>query len=165
MSKRFISLPIKNYFRIVFLGIIILQVLICCLWCIDNWGIVPSYGDCIDYLLRAKPLLAHKIRPFSLALIIRICQELVGETYRVHMLYSVQMLLAFTAFWLISGTLLPQCSKKIRALITLIVGTNPLVVHFNYTITPDSLAMSFTLLTLYFLWKLCTKKEGTHIYI
>lgn len=158
----------KIYIQIFFSILFILQLVICIKWIINNWGLIPSYGDSEDYILRSNPLIIHNIRPFTLPLLIRFSQEIGGKTYFPPILFSIQTILTFISIWFISGALLPNISKKCRGIITILVGTNPLIMHFNHSIVPDSLAMSCTLLALYFLWKFCTKKQyntNSYIYI
>ncbi|WP_180373264.1 hypothetical protein [Lawsonia intracellularis] len=137
-------------------------------WISNNWGLIPSYGDSEDYILRSNPLVIHNIRPFTLPLLICFSQEIGGKTYFPPILFSIQTTLTFISIWFISGALLPNVSKKSRGIITILVGTNPLIMHFNHSIVPESLAMSCTLLALYFLWEFCTKKQyptNSYIYI
>lgn len=158
----------RKYNQILFSILFILQIALCCKWVVNNWGIIPSYGDSEDYILRSNPLLIHNIRPFTLPLIIRFSQALGGKEYFPYILFCIQIALTFMSVWFTVCILLPNISKKIRGVITILVGTNPLIMHFSHAIVPDAFAMSLTLLTLCFLWELCTKRLYTtnkYIYI
>lgn len=155
----------KKNIQIVFLVLVILQVLFCFFWAFENLGVMPLYGDSSDYIYRANPLLIHKIRPFTLPLIIRLSQELVGQTYFLHLLFIIQTSITFISIWLVAGVFLPTIKTYLKTIIVVVVGTNPLIMHFNYTVTPDSLAGSLTLLALYFLWRIyTTTKFNIYIY-
>lgn len=134
-----------------FILLILAQTALCLSWAADNFGVVPAYGDSSDYIERAKILAVHKLRPFTLPLVLHLCME-ASKSNAMYFLFLVQTGLALTTLWLLLGILASGRHGVDKLLLFLAVGTNPLLTHFNFAVMPDSLAMSFSILAAVALW-------------
>jgi hypothetical protein len=144
--------------RRILAALILFQAALGLAWAIDNFGVIPAYGDTSDYLKRAETLEAHVLRPFTLPLLLRICRELGGAAYEAHLLFILQTCLSLAAVRQLAGVILPKRGKDVTWLVVPAVGLNPLLMHFNFTATPDALAMSLSLLAATSAWKCCTPR-------
>jgi hypothetical protein len=143
--------------RRILAALILLQAALGLAWAVDNFGVIPAYGDTSDYLKRAETLEAHVLRPFALPLLLRICRELGGAAYWAHLLFTLQTCLSLAAVRQLAGVILPKRVKDVTWLAVPAVGLNPLLMHFNFTVLPDALAMSLSLLAATSAWKCCTQ--------
>lgn len=125
-------------------------------WTVYNASVIPSYGDTIDYLARARTLHVDQYRTILYPAFLRIGGVVrygVGKPSTA-VVYAIQWgaMAASTGLFaaaLANGlSVFRGCRRASAALVlatVALVATNPLVAHFAFSLMSDSLATSFTM--------------------
>lgn len=125
-------------------------------WMVYNASVIPSYGDTIDYLARARTLHVDQYRTILYPAFLRwggVVRHGVGEPSTA-VVYAVQWsaVAASTGLFaaaLANGLGVFRAGRRTAAAVVLatvaLVATNPLVAHFAFSLMSDSLAASLTM--------------------
>ncbi|MGH7335501.1 MAG: hypothetical protein ACREKS_22705, partial [Candidatus Rokuibacteriota bacterium] len=125
-------------------------------WMVYNASVIPSYGDTIDYLGRARTLHVDQYRTILYPAFLRLggaVRHGVGQPSTA-VIYAVQWsaLAASTGLFtaaLANGLGVLRWGRRPSAALVLatvaLVATNPLAAHFAFSLMSDSLATSLTM--------------------
>jgi hypothetical protein len=155
-----------------FVGLCGLQVVLGAVCLFENIDEIPRYGDTVEYVRLSKSLEIDSWRTVAYPLVIRGASLLCEDSFHV-IVYILQLTLFLIATWLVLGTLLRSAGIRepdstvrfteplwpIGAL--LVISTNPLILHLNMSLMPDSLAISFVLLYFWSIFVFLFESEGS----
>jgi hypothetical protein len=138
--------------------ILTLQIIFAIIWISGNIQCIPLYGDTEEYIKLSTLLRGHSYRTVFYPWILHLLM-LVSMTFFIEILYVIQWLLSFIAFYyfffisfrLISGSVPPQQATKTSIYTSalfpaLFMASNPLITHFNLSVLTDGMALSFSLI-------------------
>jgi hypothetical protein len=130
-------------------GIGAVQVALGVLWWFGNLGMVPAYGDSVEYLELSQSLEVDGYRTLAFPLLLRVSSHVAtwaGLPYQVP-LYLLQTALAVAVAWYLVRTA-SSMSRGRAALATALIATSPLVLHYALSVLSDSIAASLLVLAL-----------------
>lgn len=146
------------------LVLLALNAIVGAFWLVQNYGVVPRYGDTVEYLARAQTLEVDQYRGIFYPVLLRagfIASYFTNLPLHI-IIYLIQICVSLFSIYFLVDTIFEFLykSRERVLLVSVLAGFSPLVVHFSLSLMTDSLAASFTILFLTGLVRGCLRAQA-----
>lgn len=170
------NVHLKKRIKIIFYTLLIVQIILAGMYFLKNITFIPLYGDTSEYLSLATTSTLDAYRQPLYPWFLKFCNwiemMLHGKILLQTIVYIFQLSACFIALFSLLIKIAPSFSKKQKYkyifIATFFLFTNPLIFHFNMTISPDGLCLSsfaFFLCGCLLLFPIENYKAGIPVYI